>query len=86
MNSDSFQLEGGSGLGGPSHYFYGVGGIREGSPDSIHCLTHSVESQGENHLIGQVKGEHWAGPLCLWGIGCGGGMINGYQEMGVARG
>lgn len=42
MNNDSFRLEGGSGLGGPSHCFCGAGSVREGSPDSIHCLTHSI--------------------------------------------
>lgn len=73
-------------LGEPSHCYCGVGGILEGSPDSIQHLTHSIGGQGENCLIGQVKGVRRADLICLWGIGCGGGTIDDDRQMGVARG
>eukprot|EP00253_Pinus_taeda_P025705 PITA_25705 len=58
ISDDDFRLKRGSGLGGPLHHFCGAGGIREGSPDPINYLTHSIRGWEENHLIGRVKGRH----------------------------
>lgn len=73
-------------LGEPSHRFCGAGGVQEGSPNSIQCLTCIMRGQGESSLIGRVKGRFRVNPICLWGIGCGGGTIDNDQEMGVVQG
>ena len=73
-------------LGEPLHHFFGVCSIQEGSPNSIQCFTQNVGAKGKNSLIRKVKGRCWVDPICLWGVGCGGGMIDSDRVMGVAWG
>ena len=81
MNSDGFQLNGGSGFVGPSHRFCGAGSIQEGSPNSIHRLTSSILGVRGNRFIREVKDGHQALLIRLWAVECGEGTINGDREV-----